>query len=51
MILFDLTPYATKVIRLNPLMRYLLATLLVGGVAGIRFGFDQVLALQLQVRF
>ena len=43
MILFDLIPYAIKIIRLNPLMRYLLATLLVIGVAGIRFGFDQAL--------
>jgi two-component system, sensor histidine kinase PdtaS len=41
MIFFDLTPYAIKVIRLNPLMRYLLATLLMMGVVGIRFGVDQ----------
>jgi len=43
MILFDLTPYAIKAIRLNPLMRYLLATLLVAGVAALRFGVDQAL--------
>ena len=43
MIFFDLIPYAIKIIRLNPLMRYLLATLLVIGVAGIRFGVDQAL--------
>jgi len=43
MIFFDLTPYAIKAIRLHPLMRYLLATLLVVGVAGVRFGVDQTL--------
>jgi two-component sensor histidine kinase len=45
MIFFDLTPYAIKVIRLNPLMRYLLATLLMMGVVGIRFGVDQALVV------
>ena len=45
MIFFDLTPYAIKVIRLNPLMRYFLATLLMMGVVGIRFGVDQHLVV------
>jgi two-component system, sensor histidine kinase PdtaS len=45
MIFFDLTPYAIKVIWLNPLIRYLLATLLMMGVVGIRFSVDQALVV------
>ena len=43
MIFFNLTPYAIRAVRLNPWLRYPLATLLLMGVAGIRFGVNQAL--------